>query len=47
MLYFVFRKDDAGKYDLSALGEICLYATNILAVPIAFSLIFLTLNLVF
>lgn len=45
MIQFAFFRPDEDKHDLSILGTIFYYLTNLLAVPIAFALIFLTFSI--
>ena len=42
MIMYAFYRDDNDTHDLSTFGYLCYYLTNVLAVPIAFSLIFLS-----
>lgn len=42
MVKYSFFRDDDDKHDLSAFGLVFYYLTNIIALPIAFALIFLT-----
>ena len=46
MIKFAFFRPDEDTHELSMLGSIFYYATNCLAVPIAFSLIFLSLSII-
>ena len=45
MIKYAFFRSDEDTSTLSLFGSFCYYGTNIFAVPIAFSLIFLTFNL--
>lgn len=45
MIKYAFFRDDNDKHDLSWFGNICYYLTNVIAVPIALALIFLTVSL--
>jgi hypothetical protein len=45
MVRFAFFRPDEDSHDLSIFGYGCYYLTNAIALPIAYSLIFLTISI--
>lgn len=47
MFQYAFFRDDDDTHDLSLFGTVCYYLTNCIALPIAYALVFLTLNILY